>query len=110
MKEWPAIDFLFGTPPLIVTLEFWSCINDTLEDINRGDGWFGRPCCHKPKLKKCQLACLKAQSLQDLQPACRQSDEIDFQACLEKQDCFSWSVSTASGAVATSRSLVANFE
>ncbi|XP_040358445.1 reversion-inducing cysteine-rich protein with Kazal motifs [Ixodes scapularis] len=67
-------------------LEFWSCINDTLEDINRGDGWFGRPCCHKPKLKKCQLACLKAQSLQDLQPACRQSDEIDFQACLEKQD------------------------
>ncbi|KAG0424939.1 hypothetical protein HPB47_027864, partial [Ixodes persulcatus] len=33
-----------------------------------------------------QLACLKAQSLQDLQPACRQSDEIDFQACLEKQD------------------------
>ncbi|CAN7998498.1 unnamed protein product [Ixodes hexagonus] len=67
-------------------LEFWSCINDTLEDINRGDGWFGRPCCHKPKLKKCQLACLRAQDLQDLQPACRQSDEIEFQACLEKQD------------------------
>ncbi|XP_064456165.1 reversion-inducing cysteine-rich protein with Kazal motifs-like isoform X2 [Ornithodoros turicata] len=67
-------------------VEFWSCINDTLNDINRGDGWYGRPCCHKPKLRKCQLACIRAQSNDDLQPACRQSDEIEFHACLEKQE------------------------
>lgn len=69
---------------------FWSCINDTLDDINRGDSWYGRPCCHEAKMKKCQLACIRAQSADELQPACRQSDEIEFQACLEKQELGEW--------------------
>ncbi|KAG8199483.1 hypothetical protein JTE90_009331 [Oedothorax gibbosus] len=65
---------------------FWNCVNETLEEIDRGKGWIGRPCCKHPQSEKCTRACLQAQSTLDLTSACRKSDEITFYTCIERQE------------------------
>lgn len=37
-----------------VQIDFWSCMNKTLESIERGSNWIGRGCCKQAVLPKCQ--------------------------------------------------------
>ncbi|GFX27529.1 reversion-inducing cysteine-rich protein with Kazal motifs [Trichonephila clavipes] len=67
-------------------ISFWNCMNETLEEIDKGKGWIGRPCCQMPQSEKCMKACLQAQSSLDLESSCRKSDEIAFYTCIERQD------------------------
>ncbi|GFY56080.1 reversion-inducing cysteine-rich protein with Kazal motifs [Trichonephila inaurata madagascariensis] len=67
-------------------ISFWNCMNETLEEIDKGKGWIGRPCCQLPQSEKCMKACLQAQSSLDLDDFCRKSDEIAFYTCIERQD------------------------
>lgn len=65
---------------------FWNCMNETLEEIDKGRGWIGRPCCHLPQSEKCKMACLQAKSTLDLTTSCRKSDEITFYTCIERHE------------------------
>ncbi|XP_055936022.1 reversion-inducing cysteine-rich protein with Kazal motifs-like [Argiope bruennichi] len=67
-------------------ISFWNCMNETLEEVDKGKGWIGRPCCRIPQSEKCMRACLQAQSLLDLTSSCRRSDEIAFYTCIERQE------------------------
>lgn len=73
----------FCTPQLA---NFWQCFNSTLEEIVKGENWSGRACCPLPQSERCQLACVTAASRQDLIPSCRQSDELAFFTCLDRQE------------------------
>ncbi|XP_054265987.1 reversion-inducing cysteine-rich protein with Kazal motifs [Macrosteles quadrilineatus] len=66
-------------------VSFWQCINQTLDEMSRGDSWSGKTCCNLPQSDRCQQACIKASSRKDLIHNCRQSDEIAFFSCLDKQ-------------------------
>jgi hypothetical protein len=35
-------------------VDFWACMNKTLESIERGSSWIGRSCCKQAVLPKCQ--------------------------------------------------------
>ncbi|XP_022239519.1 reversion-inducing cysteine-rich protein with Kazal motifs-like, partial [Limulus polyphemus] len=65
---------------------FWKCMNETLEEVDRGADWVGRPCCSVPQTAGCRLACLKAQSRSEISGTCRRSDEISFYFCVERQE------------------------
>nr|XP_021002276.2 reversion-inducing cysteine-rich protein with Kazal motifs [Parasteatoda tepidariorum] len=65
---------------------FWSCINETLTEIDKGQGFFGRPCCTLPQSQACIMVCLQAKDREELMSACRPSNEITFYSCLEKQE------------------------
>ncbi|XP_076326861.1 reversion-inducing cysteine-rich protein with Kazal motifs-like isoform X2 [Tachypleus tridentatus] len=65
---------------------FWKCMNETLEEVDRGADWAGRPCCNVPQTASCRLACLKAQSRPEVSGTCRHSDEISFYFCVERQE------------------------
>ncbi|CAH1116210.1 unnamed protein product [Phaedon cochleariae] len=65
---------------------FWECLNATFKDISRGDSWSGRICCPTPHSERCRRACITASSHLDLAKGCRQSDEIAFFSCLERQE------------------------
>jgi hypothetical protein len=41
-----------------IQVEFWSCMNRTLESIDRGSHWVGRSCCSQALLPKCQQGLL----------------------------------------------------
>lgn len=60
-------------------------ILSNLSDIARGDSWFGRVCCPLPNSENCRRACVTATSSADVVHGCRQSDEIAFFGCLERQ-------------------------
>jgi reversion-inducing cysteine-rich kazal motif protein len=64
---------------------FWECLNATFKDMSRGESWSGRVCCPVPQSSSCRRACITARSDADLAQGCRQSDEIDFFSCLERQ-------------------------
>ncbi|XP_039290122.1 reversion-inducing cysteine-rich protein with Kazal motifs isoform X1 [Nilaparvata lugens] len=64
---------------------FWNCMNETLKELNRVEQWSGSVCCSLPHSEKCQQACVSAGSRHDLIPNCRQSDEISFFNCLDRQ-------------------------
>ncbi|KAL1497373.1 hypothetical protein ABEB36_008354 [Hypothenemus hampei] len=64
---------------------FWECLNATINDMSRGDFWPGRRCCPLPYAESCRRACVTAASTQDLIRSCRQSDEIPFYNCVDKQ-------------------------
>ncbi|XP_074032082.1 reversion-inducing-cysteine-rich protein with kazal motifs [Leptinotarsa decemlineata] len=64
---------------------FWECLNATFKDMARGDSWPGRLCCPIPYSESCRRACITATSHFDLPRGCRQSDEIAFFSCLERQ-------------------------
>ncbi|XP_060522280.1 reversion-inducing cysteine-rich protein with Kazal motifs isoform X2 [Cylas formicarius] len=53
--------------------------------MSRGDSWSGRVCCSVPHSETCRRACVTATSPLDLTRNCRQSDEIAFFSCLERQ-------------------------
>ncbi|XP_021916359.1 reversion-inducing cysteine-rich protein with Kazal motifs isoform X1 [Zootermopsis nevadensis] len=67
-------------------VSFWQCMNETLEEISKGEGWSGRACCPLPQSEKCQHACVTAARRQDLVQSCRQSDELAFFTCLDRQE------------------------
>ncbi|KAK6628054.1 hypothetical protein RUM44_010536 [Polyplax serrata] len=67
-------------------MQFWGCMNETLAEIRNGEEWSGRQCCLLPQSGKCQKACIRASSREDLVQSCRQSDEINFFTCLDKQE------------------------
>ncbi|CAH2005399.1 unnamed protein product [Acanthoscelides obtectus] len=64
---------------------FWECLNATFNDMSRGDSWAGRTCCPLPVSESCRKACITATSSADLTKGCRQSDEIAFYNCLDRQ-------------------------
>ncbi|XP_046674176.1 reversion-inducing cysteine-rich protein with Kazal motifs-like [Homalodisca vitripennis] len=66
-------------------VSFWQCINQTLDEISKGEGWSGRACCGLPQSERCQQACITASGRKDLAHSCRQSDELAFFTCLDKQ-------------------------
>lgn len=37
-----------------IQVDFWSCMNRTIESIDRGSHWIGRSCCSQALLPKCQ--------------------------------------------------------
>lgn len=55
-------------------------------EISRGESWSGRACCPLPQSEKCQHACVTAATRQDLVQSCRQSDELAFFTCLDRQE------------------------
>lgn len=61
---------------------FSSCVIE----IDKGASWFGRTCCPLPQSETCRRACITATSNADLLQGCRQSDEIEFFNCLERQE------------------------
>ncbi|KAJ9584726.1 hypothetical protein L9F63_020931, partial [Diploptera punctata] len=67
-------------------VSFWQCINETLEEIIKGENWSGRACCPLPQSQRCQQACVTAANREDLMQSCRQSDELAFFTCLDKQE------------------------
>ncbi|GFG31799.1 hypothetical protein Cfor_04236 [Coptotermes formosanus] len=73
----------FCSPQLV---SFWECMNETLEEIGKGESWSGRACCPLPQSEKCQHACVTATTRQDLVQSCRQSDELAFFTCLDRQE------------------------
>lgn len=54
--------------------------------MRKGEEWSGRQCCRLPQSGRCQRACVTASSRQDLAPICRQSDELSFFTCLDRQE------------------------
>ncbi|CAH1106670.1 unnamed protein product [Psylliodes chrysocephalus] len=67
-------------------ISFWECLTATFKDMSRGDPWSGRICCPLPHSESCRRACITATSSFDLTKGCRQSDEIAFFSCLERQE------------------------
>lgn len=54
-------------------------------EISRGESWVGRVCCPLPQSETCKRACVTATSQYDLYQGCRQSDEIAFFSCVDRQ-------------------------
>jgi hypothetical protein len=57
-----------------------------VSEISKGESWSGRACCPLPQSEKCQHACVTAAKRQDLVQSCRQSDELAFFTCLDRQE------------------------
>ena len=57
----------------------------SLAEISKGESWSGRVCCPLPQSETCKRACVTATTSADLMQGCRQSDEISFYGCLERQ-------------------------
>ncbi|XP_034105821.1 reversion-inducing cysteine-rich protein with Kazal motifs [Drosophila albomicans] len=64
-------------------LDFWSCVNITLEAVNRGKSWSGRRCCQTAVLPQCKNACATAAASQEVNDVCRRSDEQVLYDCFE---------------------------
>ncbi|XP_013384099.1 reversion-inducing cysteine-rich protein with Kazal motifs [Lingula anatina] len=63
--------------------DFWRCVGvsyTALQDIER---FYGRPCCDLAIMNSCRRSCVSAGSIADLM--CRQSDELLFYSCIERQ-------------------------
>ncbi|KAL9908104.1 reversion-inducing-cysteine-rich protein with kazal motifs isoform 1-T6 [Glossina fuscipes fuscipes] len=67
-------------------LEFWSCMNRTLDAVARGSQWSGRRCCGLGLSPRCSNACATSSTTGELINACRQSDEQHMFACFERQE------------------------
>lgn len=65
---------------------FWHCVNGSLEAIAEGENWYGRTCCALPRSRSCRLACLKANSKQDIYQSCRQRDDSAFFTCINQRE------------------------
>ncbi|KAJ2945745.1 hypothetical protein O0L34_g588 [Tuta absoluta] len=74
--------YKFCTPHLI---EFWICMNQTIQEVVSGSSWWGRVCCTLGHAQQCRHACAKAGNSSALHDACRHSDEIALFDCIEKQ-------------------------
>ncbi|XP_075980156.1 reversion-inducing-cysteine-rich protein with kazal motifs isoform X1 [Anticarsia gemmatalis] len=84
-EQWVPNIYRFCTPRLI---EFWICMNKTIQEVVSGSGWWGRACCSLGRLHTCRHACAMAANESALigAGACRRSDEIDFFDCVQKQE------------------------
>ncbi|KNC24010.1 hypothetical protein FF38_11603 [Lucilia cuprina] len=71
-------------PPM--QLEFWSCMNRTIEAARKSYQWSGRSCCDLGVSPRCINACVTSSSTGELINACRQSDEQHMFACFERQE------------------------
>lgn len=87
-----------------IHVEFWTCMNRTIESIDRGSHWIGRSCCSQALLPKCQqglllyfmifqsitvlitLGCAISASTMDLKSFCRQSDELTLFSCIDQME------------------------
>ncbi|KAH8234892.1 hypothetical protein KR032_005108 [Drosophila birchii] len=65
-------------------VEFWTCVNQTLDAVSRGADWSGRRCCQFGVLPHCRNAC--ASSNRSPVHTCRRSDEQTLYDCLERQE------------------------
>ncbi|XP_026471185.1 reversion-inducing cysteine-rich protein with Kazal motifs-like [Ctenocephalides felis] len=72
----------FCTPELI---PFWTCFNETLQAMSRGEDWSGRSCCKLARAPLCRHACSTGSSDDDLKTSCRRSDEQTLFDCVERQ-------------------------
>ncbi|RVE45505.1 hypothetical protein evm_009844 [Chilo suppressalis] len=83
--------YKFCTPsPQLV--DFWICMNNTIEEVVEEVGWWGRACCELGNSPGCREACSGAQNEQALvtSAACRHSDEIAFFDCVHSQRAAQW--------------------
>ncbi|XP_018350933.1 PREDICTED: reversion-inducing cysteine-rich protein with Kazal motifs [Trachymyrmex septentrionalis] len=67
-------------------LDFWSCVNTTLNELKRNEDWTGRGCCRLAQNPTCRTTCALSGSTNDLNESCRPSDEPEFFFCLEKRE------------------------
>ncbi|XP_045518029.1 reversion-inducing cysteine-rich protein with Kazal motifs isoform X1 [Pieris brassicae] len=79
--------YKFCTPQLI---DFWICMNQTIQEVVSGSGWWGRACCSLGHSPWCRRACATASDASALSTACRRSDEIAFFDCVQKQQEAQW--------------------
>ncbi|KAG5305855.1 RECK protein, partial [Pseudoatta argentina] len=70
----------------IELLDFWSCVNATLNELKRNEDWTGRRCCRLAQNPTCRTTCALSGSTNDLNESCRPSDEPEFFFCLEKRE------------------------
>ncbi|XP_059048715.1 reversion-inducing cysteine-rich protein with Kazal motifs [Achroia grisella] len=68
------------------SIEFWICMNHTIQEIVTGMGWWGRGCCVIGHSTSCRHACATAKDASPLRAACRQSDEIALFDCVQSQE------------------------
>ncbi|KAH8371917.1 hypothetical protein KR093_009281, partial [Drosophila rubida] len=67
-------------------LDFWKCVNITLEAVNKGKSWSGRRCCQMAVLPQCRNACATAAASHEVSDVCRRSDEQVLYDCFEHQN------------------------
>ncbi|CAH2043989.1 unnamed protein product, partial [Iphiclides podalirius] len=79
--------YKFCTPDLI---EFWICMNQTIQEVVSGSGWWGKTCCALAHSGQCRHACASASDARALSPVCRRSDEIAFFDCVQRQQEAQW--------------------
>nr|XP_013189696.1 unnamed protein product [Amyelois transitella]XP_013189697.1 unnamed protein product [Amyelois transitella] len=77
------------------SIEFWICMNHTIQEIVTGLGWWGRGCCQIGTSTACRHACAAAKDVTPLREACRQSDEIALFDCVQSQEKAQWCCSQA---------------
>ncbi|KAM3965806.1 reversion-inducing-cysteine-rich protein with kazal motifs [Aphomia sociella] len=77
------------------SVEFWICMNHTIQEIVTGMGWWGRGCCAIGHSTSCRHACAQAKDASPLRAACRQSDEIALFDCVQSQEEAQWCCSQA---------------
>lgn len=77
------------------SIEFWICMNHTIQEIVTGMGWWGRGCCAIGHSTSCRHACATAKDASPLRAACRQSDEIALFDCVQSQQEAQWCCSQA---------------
>ncbi|KAJ8686915.1 hypothetical protein QAD02_022709, partial [Eretmocerus hayati] len=73
----------FCTPD---SVDFWSCVNSTLEAVERNENWSGRGCCSSARSPGCRSGCATSASRLELKRWCRWSDEPEFDECLERRE------------------------
>uniref|UniRef100_T1GQ23 Reversion-inducing cysteine-rich with Kazal motifs N-terminal domain-containing protein n=1 Tax=Megaselia scalaris TaxID=36166 RepID=T1GQ23_MEGSC len=71
-------------------VDFWACLNRTLQAIERGSQWSGRRCCSLALSPKCQNSCATSSSKDELTTSVQENGDICcsssrtsecFQAC-----------------------------
>ncbi|XP_041981780.1 reversion-inducing cysteine-rich protein with Kazal motifs [Aricia agestis] len=70
-------------------MEFWICMNQTIQEVVSSSGWWGRACCALAHSTRCRLACATAADARALD-TCRRSDEIAFFDCVNHQQEAQW--------------------
>ncbi|XP_028029214.1 reversion-inducing cysteine-rich protein with Kazal motifs isoform X1 [Bombyx mandarina] len=70
--------------------EFWICMNQTIQEVVSGTGWWGQVCCQLSRSSECRAACASALDAKALTESCRRSDEIAMFDCMDKQQEAQW--------------------
>lgn len=72
------------------SIEFWTCMNQTIQEVVTGSGWWGRACCALGHHTKCRHACATVSEVSALYEPCRRSDEIALFDCIQRQQEGHW--------------------